>query len=585
MRKLGLIQKSLEIQVGNALMPVLTKLGAWLGDTGPGMALGMATALKGLITGFMVVKGVVEIAAEFIMTWAMVTIDALAMVWNVADKIAHGQFGEVVGTFKAGIQNIKNEWAAGADSIQDSASKMAKGIAGVWAPDKPSTGKPQPDAAPTPGKADKGAQEQAEAVMQAQIAAAKATYQVKKDLVAQELAEKKIATDTAITIEKAGLMVEQADEIAAVNVRIGKLDKSETDYAAKLTKLQAEKAAIVARTEHEMAELTLKGTKEKEKAEAEAAKQTVELAKEAAREQMALSKDLLAAQKMDLDQKVAMGQTSSAQELAARKALVLEEERLNIQAVDAEIAAEKAGPNDPVKLQQMANKRIDIERKANLDIGKLDDKALQDKKAKWDSFFGAVSSGFSSSIMGLIKGTMTWGEAFKNVIAQALEGIINFFIQWGIKAAIQWATNLAMAETSSVTQATGAAAVYAVNAAASVAAIPVTGWAMAPGVGAAAYGQGLAWAGLASFAVGTDYVPQDMFAQIHQGERIVPASENWVGPHSGGGGQQGGAQGNGGDTHIHIQANDAKSFNDMLQRNQGGLMSVINGAVRNRRKS
>lgn len=421
--------------------------------------------------------------------------------------------------------------------------------------------------------------------MQAQIAAAKATYQVKKDLVAQELAEKKIATDTAITIEKAGLMVEQADEIAAVNVRIGKLDKSETDYAAKLTKLQAEKAAIVARTEHEMAELTLKGTKEKEKAEAEAAKQTVELAKEAAREQMALSKDLLAAQKMDLDQKVAMGQTSSAQELAARKALVLEEERLNIQAVDAEIAAEKAGPNDPVKLQQMANKRIDIERKANLDIGKLDDKALQDKKAKWDSFFGAVSSGFSSSIMGLIKGTMTWGEAFKNVIAQALEGIINFFIQWGIKAAIQWATNLAMAETSSVTQATGAAAVYAVNAAASVAAIPVTGWAMAPGVGAAAYGQGLAWAGLASFAVGTDYVPQDMFAQIHQGERIVPASENWVGPHSGGGGQQGGAQGNGGDTHIHIQANDAKSFNDMLQRNQGGLMSVINGAVRNRRKS
>jgi hypothetical protein len=198
-----------------------------------------------------------------------------------------------------------------------------------------------------------------------------------------------------------------------------------------------------------------------------------------------------------------------------------------------------------------------------------------------------MTGGFDSAIQGLVKGTMTWGNAFKTVTDQALSGIISFFVQWAEEEAIKWATGLAMGETGRVTEAEGAAAVYAVNAMGSVAAIPMIGWAMAPGVGAAAYGEGLAMAGLASAAGGWDRVPSDQVAQLHQNEMVLPswaadgarktfaaAADGGSARTSGGGGQP---------IQIHISALDGQDVKRVLTTHKEALFGILREGHRNGR--
>lgn len=114
---------------------------------------------------------------------------------------------------------------------------------------------------------------------------------------------------------------------------------------------------------------------------------------------------------------------------------------------------------------------------------------------------------------------------------------------------------------------------------ASVSQIPYVGWIMAPIAASAAYAGVAAYEGMASLDTGTNYVPRDMMAQIHEGEAVVPRQYNPAAGGSGGGFSE--THNYTGDTHI--SAFDSGSVARALSR-PGYRNSVVSSAMRSFRR-
>jgi hypothetical protein len=350
---------------------------------------------------------------------------------------------------------------------------------------------------------------------------------------------------------------------------------------AELAQVLAKEREIQQKYLADLLELGHKETEAKRKAEEQAkadaekaAKQKLELAKLTAQNELDILRTVQEEKSRQADNELAAGRLNEAQWVAMKKAGIAQELRAQLDALNTE---QKAAKDDLVAWQKIENQKDALTRKSYLEMGKLDQEAVNASRARWSGFFGSLTGGFDSAIQGLVKGTMTWGDAFKAVTDQALSGVISFLVRWGEEEAIKWATSLAMGSTGRVAEAEGAAAVYAVNAMGSVAAIPFYGWAMAPEVGAAAYGEGLAMAGLASAAGGWDRVPSDQVAQIHKNEMILPAhiAEPVRQMAERGGASQ--------PIQINISALDGQDVHRVLSKHQDSLFRVIREGGKNRR--
>jgi hypothetical protein len=177
----------------------------------------------------------------------------------------------------------------------------------------------------------------------------------------------------------------------------------------------------------------------------------------------------------------------------------------------------------------------------------------------WKSAADTIASAFTSQLRGMLSGQVSFAQAMKNVFASLIESLIAAIIKLGIEWAVQqlfMATvgrgMVAASAASFVSKLTSDAALVFGGVFANLA--PVMGPAAA---GPATASQASVLAQLAAvpkFAAGIDYVPRDMFAMIHQGERVVPAEQNT-------------SNFAGHNISLNVSAIDARSFATMMRQN------------------
>ena len=515
-RDMNLVMQSLEIQVGNALLPVMVQLGAWMGEEGPRAAGIFATALSFLV----------ELSVKLYYTF--LALGTLLVGVSESVKLAF------TGNFSAAGAAI-TKMTGDIDALGEKANQV---LAKMQEPQKKSGARPTGDSVDL-SKPQKGASQMGE--WEQELAAKKVVYQQEHDL--QEMSK--------------------ADEVAYWQ-----------NILATQTASGAEQIAIKRKISQAQLEEMKKLRTEEKSLDAEKISQI---------EKMGLV-EITAAQD-ELKSKKDLNQISAIEEIAGLRALENQKYQIELKALQ-----DKAALYEQDKLaKQKALDAIELLQQAHAkSVQKIDANMALEQQKSVASWVSPITGAFTTAIQGIIQGTQTLQQAmnriFQSILLSFVNNLVNRMVdKWIVgeltklifsestNEALQTQQSTAIAAQSAAQQELGIAGVMsnaslaATAAMASVAAIPVTGWAMAPGVGAETYATAMGY--LASASGGYD-IPSGLnpLTQLHQEEMVLPAHiANPLRDSLSGGGI-------GGDTHLHVHAVDAPSV-ERLFRDNGHLLA------------
>lgn len=427
----------------------------------------------------------------------------------------------------------------------------------------------------------------------------------------EKLLMKGLSKEESNAIEKKGFELEKSIRKEAFNVELadikGRMDAYASGSADRIgvAKDTAEKIGRAYGTESLRYKQAMKEVEREERehqenmkklrADADAAikKQIIDLQNIEIEAQRKESLGKSEIEKERLGRKREMGEISRTEELEALRLLATEEYAIELQALESKALLLEG---EVVQQQQVYDRILDLKRKHNLDMEKLDTQLAMESKARWSKMLAPISSAFSTAIRGVIQGTTTLKDAVKNI----LQSIVLSFIDMGIQMLTEWiATQLGMTTVTTTGAQTRAAiqvesdavsaastkmaalsqipplaAVAASGAAAAMASIPYVG----PILAAAAFAETMALvlSSLSLVAAEGGYdVPGNVMANLHAREMVLPAHladrvRNMTEP------------GKTGDFIFapKITAMDGKDVIRVLRNNRSGLNKMFTQSVR-----
>jgi hypothetical protein len=581
MKDLNLVGKSLEIQFGNQLLPVFTRMGKFMSEEGPTMGKVFGTVLEGI--GF-----------------------AAASVW-----LALKDMGDGIGALAAQAAALLSGDLAGFRAIGKARDEEAAKNEAAYERMKATFGKPLP-----PPKVEHG-DDKPEPKYHFKEKAVKVQME-KEDPSRMGEWEARLAQDK-VGLERQGMLEGQFREMTKAQETkywaelLARKDLSDAECIA-LTRKAAdvEMATIKDKFDIEVAVLNSKAAAYKNNADQrmrielqiqakyqqgtkqyeDSAKRIVEIQRQAADQERAIRASRVQAERDSRLQSIGLeeqatqteaqlGLLDQAQVLAAQAAF---ENRRNAISLEAILEREQIALLDPdrniVEIEKINSEKEALERAHQLRMGQIREQAVLETQRTTLGVITSMGSGFQNVFNQAMQGQLSLKGVMQGLWQSMTQAVSSALAQMAAKWLMTKMAQMLLGKTSALSEISGNAGVAGSAAVASTAAIPIVGPAMAPAAGAAAFAAAMAFAPMASAAGGFD-IPGNVnpIVQAHAREMILPAKHADVIRSMA---DQGQGVGSGGDQyHINIQAVDAPSVQRLFMDNGHHLVASMRRQARN----
>ena len=575
MNDLKLITTSLEVQMGNALLPVLAQVGKYLGEEGPVMGQVFARVLQTIAASGMTVWEVLKAVGK--------TIGAVAA---AATEAAHGNFSgakavlkDIVDENVSSVDRIKNIWAHAYDEAKPAAHG---GDADGGGPALGFKDKDEKDHSRMGKWEERLAIEKDGFEREQQLAGTMQDYgkQRERDYWKNLLDTVSMSQEERIQVNRRYLSLEhdlrQAGFESYIAGEKATLEQFKHNYAQRIeiaTQIYNELKAKYGADSKEAKEALGEISKEQRKL----AEQTLEVNRTVAESARNAALARVDFEQQDAQQQLQLRQITTEKMLEMEQGFEMRRYEIKMQALRDEEAMYAASPDrDPVAMAKLHAQIEDLERQHQMRLAEIRNKATLEQNKNITGMYSSMESGLQRVVAGTLQGTMKLRDIFRNLFDVVASAVIEMLS----KTAAQWAMNLvlekALGKAAAISQIAANAGIAGAAATASAAAIPMIGWAIAPEAGAAASAAAMAYMPMASARGGFD-IPSGLnpVTQLHEKEMVLPSKHaDVIRDLADNGGAASSPQ-------IHIHAADSHDVRRLFENHGSALVAALKKQGRN----